>query len=149
RAQRTFRWAGGDLLRRNSEFFHPTSLGLLTEADSAQVGPRPLGDRQRLVEGRWVHVLLHRHPTVVADLLERVPEGGEIHDAARRLTEHVVGYRGGERDVLALDPLLLLAIDALQMKIRHALVVAAEEGHRVAAAIGVMAGIEAQRHPLG
>src|SRR5207245_512132 len=33
RAQRTFRWAGGDLLGRNSEFFHPTSLGLLTEAD--------------------------------------------------------------------------------------------------------------------
>src|SRR5207253_762288 len=102
-------------LRRNSEFFHPTSLGLLTEADLAQVGPRPLGDRQRLVERRRVHVLLHGHPAVIADLLERVPEGGEIHDAARRLTEHVIGYRAGERNVLALDPLLLLAIDTLQV----------------------------------
>ncbi len=53
-----------------------------------------------------------------------------------------------ERDVLALDPLLFLRVDALQMQVADALVMAAEERHRIATAIGVMARVEAERHPL-
>ena len=67
---------------------------------------------------------------------------------ADRLAEHVVGHGDGKRDALALDPLLLLAIDALQVQVGDAVVVAAEEGDRIASAIGVMARVEAKRHLL-
>ena len=65
-----------------------------------------------------------------------------------RLAEHVVAHGDGERDVLAFDPLLLLRVDALQVQVADAVVMAAEEGDRVAAAIGMMARVEAERHPL-
>ena len=67
----------------------------------------------------------------------------------RRLAEHVVAHGDGEGDVLALDPFLLLRVDALQVQVGDAGVVAAEEGDGIAAAIGVMARIEAERHPRG
>src|SRR5215469_6679827 len=113
----------------------PFDLRLSAESDRAQVFTRPLGDGERLVERRRVHVLLDNGPAVVADVPKCLSECGEVDGSNRGLAEHVIRHGDGERNVFLLDPLLLLPIDALEMQVRNARVMAPEEGHGVAAAI--------------
>ena len=61
------------------------------------------------------------------------------------LAEHIVSDGDRERDPLALDPFLFLAVDALQVKVGDAVVMLENEGHGVAAAVGVVSGVEAKR----
>src|SRR5439155_1110249 len=69
---------------------HPPLAHPLPDADLAEVRTGTLGDRQRLVKGRRVHVLLDDGPAPVVDRTEHVPERGEVHCPLGRLAEHVL-----------------------------------------------------------
>src|SRR5262249_9557427 len=48
------------------------------QPDRAQIGAGPLGNRQRLVERRGIHILLDRRPAVVIGPAQRVAKGEEV-----------------------------------------------------------------------
>src|SRR4051794_240921 len=75
----------------------PTAEGS-AEAEALEVRPRPLRDRQRLVEVARIQILLDDAEALVADLVERVAYGLEVDDPLLRLDEHVHRDRGRERD---------------------------------------------------
>ena len=120
----------------------------LSDSDVAQVGACPLGDRQRLVERRRVHVLLDHRPTIETDVAQHVAKGQIINPSQGRLDEHIHFDCLGKCDVRGLDLLLHRAIDALDVQIGDALVVLAHKLDRIAAAVGMMAHIQTNSHPF-
>src|SRR5262245_222909 len=95
------------------------------EADVAQVCPSAASDRQRSVERCQVEVLLDDPVPVVADVVERVAHGTEVQHASFGFDEHVELDGLGERDALALDSFADAGVDALQVEIADAVVMAA------------------------
>ena len=83
---------------------------------------------------------------VIVDLTECVAEGEEVDCAHRWFAEHVVGNGNGEGDALPLDPFLLARIDALQVQVRDARMVPAEEGDGVATTVCMMSRIKTERY---
>src|SRR5688500_2263970 len=51
----------------------------LADANLTQIGARALGDGERLIKRRRVHVLLDNGPTVEVDLGQHVTKSQEIH----------------------------------------------------------------------
>ena len=73
-----------------------------------------------------------------------VAEPLEVDLPLGRLAEHALGDRRRERRPVPQHLLAQLAADALQVQVRDALMVLLEEGDRVTAGVGVVAGVQAE-----
>ena len=106
--------------------------------------------RSAMGNGRaGVHVLLHDGEQVHVQVLGRGQDGAQLRNAVRRFAHHTALDGGAERhpvlDHIGED----LRVDLLEVEIADALAVGLDQLDAVAAAVGVVAGVQAEVDQLG
>ena len=114
-----------------------TSLAQVLTADGSLL--------QRYVEGLdREQILLYDAPTVVAALVECLMHSSEVDAALARLNHDILGYSLSEGPLVLVHLSLDSQIAVLEVDVRDALSPLLVEGDRLAAAVYMVAGIEAQ-----
>ena len=114
-----------------------TSLAQVLTADGSLL--------QRYVEGLdREQILLYDAPAVVAALVECLMHCSEVNAALARLNHDILGNSLGKRPLVFVHLSLDCQIAVLEVDVRNALRPLLVEGNRLAAAVYMVTGIEAQ-----
>ena len=100
---------------------------------------------ERYVEGLYrEQILLYDAPAVVAALVECLMHCSEVDAALARLNHDILGYSLGKRPLVFVHLCLDCQIAVLEVDVRDTLRPLLVEGNRLAAAVYMVTGVEAQ-----
>src|SRR5690606_32842915 len=107
------------------------------------------GDRERLVRFAGVHVLLDDGEQVHAQLLRGHQDGLQLGHAAGRFAHDAALHGRPEGDLVLDDVGEDVRVDLLEVQVADAFAVGIDQLDAVAAAVGVVAGVEAEVDHVG